>query len=269
VNRLACFVLGGVVIVVAISSVPAFAQPAAPARVDIESRYQVGQMERVLEGAVEHGVTILRNRMQDVTQLPMDLSVSDNAHARGFRLDGYGVFFDVVAPSFETWALMMNTYNTLNQNDLGIEEATKKLQVAIKGDKDTEQALQRLLIHIKPQYAGLGTPSSRGARNNPGSAAAAVDSPDPILMDPNEAYHTEVIGALKAAMLDYSSNLEIGATEWLTIAVKGNDLRPRLAPADTSGRTVILRMRGADLTAAHSNQMTRSDALQRIEVKTY
>jgi len=268
VNRLACFVLGGVVIVVAASSVPAFAQPATPPRSDVESRYQIGQMERVLEGAVEHGVTILRNRMQDVTQLPMDLMVSDNAHARGFRLEGYGVFFDVVAPSFETSALMLNTYNTLNQNDLGIEEATKKLQVAVKGDKDTEQALQRLLILVRPQYQGLAAPSTRGAGTRTGTAAA-TGADDPILTDPNEAYHAEVIGALKAAMLDYSSNLEIGATEWLTIAVKGNDIRPRLAPADTSGRTVILRMRGADLTAAHANQIARAEALQRIEVKSY
>ncbi|HMD37424.1 MAG TPA: hypothetical protein VKH42_20760, partial [Vicinamibacterales bacterium] len=179
-------------------------------------------------------------------------------------------FFDVVAPSFETSALMLNAYNTLNQNDLGIEEATKKLQVAVKGDKDTEQALQRLLILIRPQYAGLGTPSSRGARNQTGtSAAGVVDTPDAILTDPNEVYRTEVIGALKSAMLDYSSNLDIGATDWLTIAVKGNDIRPRLAPADTSGRTVILRLRGADLTASHTNQIPRTDALERIEVKTY
>jgi hypothetical protein len=252
-----------------VSARPAFAQPVAPPRTDVESRYQIGQMERVLEGAVEHGVTILRNRMQDVTQLPMDLMVSDNAHARGFRLDGYGVFFDVVAPSFETSVLMLNTYNTLNQNDLGIEEATRKLQVAVKGDKDTEQALQRLLILIRPQYAGLKSPATRGAGNQTGASAASVDAPDPILADPNEAYHAEVIGALKSAMLDYSSNLEIGSTEWLTIAVKGNDIRPRLAPADTSGRTVILRMRGADLTASHTNQIPRSEALQRIEVKTY
>ena len=270
-NRLACFVLGGVV--VSVSAATAFAQPAASTRTDVESRYQIGQMERVLEGAVEHGVTILRDRMQTVTQLPMDLMVSDNAHARGFRLDGYGVFFDVVAPSFETSALMLNTYNTLNQNDLGIEEATKKLQVAVKGDKDTEQALQRLLILIRPQYAGLGSPSTRGASSRTGAAAGtAVDTaqqPDPILTDPNEVYRTEVIGALKSAMLDYSSNLEIGATEWLTIAVKGNDTRPRLAPADTSGKTVVLRLRGADLTASHTNQIERNEALQRIEVKTY
>ena len=55
-NRFACYVLGGVVLIVSGSSVAAFAQPAASTRTDVESRYQIGQMERVLEGAVEHGV---------------------------------------------------------------------------------------------------------------------------------------------------------------------------------------------------------------------
>ena len=58
-------------------------------------------MERVLEGAVEHGVTVTRDRVQELAQVPADLLVSDNAHARGFRLEGYGVFFDVIVPSFD------------------------------------------------------------------------------------------------------------------------------------------------------------------------
>ena len=66
------------------------------------SGYQIGQMERVLEGAVEHGLTITRDRLQALAQVPADLLVSENAHARGFRLEGYGVFFDVEVPSFET-----------------------------------------------------------------------------------------------------------------------------------------------------------------------
>src|SRR5262245_62745335 len=65
-----------------------------------QQRYQIGVLERVLEGAVEHGVTVTRDRLQALAQMPADLLVSDNAHARGFRLDGYGVFFDVSVPSF-------------------------------------------------------------------------------------------------------------------------------------------------------------------------
>jgi len=92
---------------------------------------------------------------------------------------------------------------------------------------------------------------------------------DPILNDPNEVYRTEVIQALTDAMLDHSSGLKIGAAEWLTIAVKGNDSRPRLAPADTTGRTVILRLSGADLAAFLTNQIERSDVLKRIEVRVF
>ena len=80
-------------------------------------------MERVLEGAVEHGVTNIRDRLQALG--PTELLISDNARARGFRLDGYGVFFDVVAPSFDTTVLW--SMRALDQNDLGLESALKAL----------------------------------------------------------------------------------------------------------------------------------------------
>jgi len=87
VKRLALIIAG----TVTAAAVPASAQPTA-ARAAAEQRYQIGQMERVLEGAVEHGVTVTRDRVQALAQVPADLLVSDNAHARGFRLEGYGVF---------------------------------------------------------------------------------------------------------------------------------------------------------------------------------
>ena len=59
-------------------------------------------MERVLEGAVEHGATMMRDRLQALAAgAGRQLLVSENAHARGFRLEGYGMFFDVVVPSLE------------------------------------------------------------------------------------------------------------------------------------------------------------------------
>ena len=107
-------------------------------------------MERVLEGAVEHGLTITRDRVQALAQAPADLLVSENAHARGFRLEGYGVFFDVVVPSFETtwtWSL-----RTLDQNDLGVESALRTLQSHVRTEKDPdlEQALKRLELQMGP-----------------------------------------------------------------------------------------------------------------------
>jgi len=118
-----------VVIAMAWLALGAAAAPAAAqnvqARTDAEqkqSRYQIGQMERVLEGAVEHGATMMRDRLQAVVPpAQAQLLIQENAHARGFRLDGYGVFFDVIVPSLDgslTWSL-----RTLDQNDLGLQSA--------------------------------------------------------------------------------------------------------------------------------------------------
>ena len=254
---------------------PSTARAEADAR---QSRYQIGQMERLLEGAVEHGVTLIRDRFQQLTQTAADLMVSDNAHARGFRLDGYGVFFDVTAPTFETSALVWSL-RTLDQNDLGVDTALRTLQERVKGDPASEQALKRLENQVTPlAVSRVANPTVAGARNATGSAAAtSADAPppaaapadDPILADPNEAYRAEVIQALKDAMLDHSTGLGIREGEWLTIAVRGNDDRPRLAPADSDARTRIIRLRGADLAAYLARQITREEALQRIEVRVF
>ena len=264
----------------AASASPAAAQTparsAAAARTAAEQRYQIGQMERVLEGAVEHGVTITRDRLQALTQAPADMLVSDNAHARGFRLEGYGVFFDVIVPTFDatlTWSL-----RTLDQNDLGLQSALRTLQTHVRtaGDPSLEQALRRVELQIPSVATRTGSPApdTSGARNATGSAASTPADPqarpdDPILSDPSEAYRTEVTQALKDAMLAHSSSLGIGANEWLTIAAKGNDDRPRLAPADTDSRTRIFRLKGSDLAEFLAGRISRDEALQRIDVQVF
>jgi exonuclease VII small subunit len=282
VKGLASIVVGGAVVLTA--AAPAFAQSvAAAAKADAElkqQRYQIGQMERLLEGAVEHGLNMVKDRLQTVAQMPADLLVSDNAHARGFRLEGYGVFFDISVPTFNasiTWSL-----RTLDQNDLGLESALKALQKVVKntGDADLEQAYKRVELQVNPGVLTRSTapaPAASGARMVTGSAAAAQDvpapaqasTPDPILTDPNEVYRAEVTQALMDAMLDHSSSLSIAPGEWLIIAAKGNDDRPRLGPADSDSRTRIIRLRGSDLSAYLARQISREEALQRIEVKVF
>ena len=249
-------------------------QEAAQARRAAEQRYQIGQMERLLEGAVEHGVTIIRDHLHALAQVQPDTLVSDNAHARGFRLEGYGIFFDVVVPSFETsWTIALRT---LDQTDLGLESAIRRLQSHIQtsGDPDLLQALKRLELQVNPSLVTRASaPAAAGARTVTAAAASVTADPpqpaDPILADPNEAYRTEVTQALKDAMLSHSSSLGIAPTEWLTIAAKGNDDRPRLAPADSDARTRILRMRGSDLAEFLAGRITRDEALKRIEVRVF
>ncbi|HEY3044590.1 MAG TPA: hypothetical protein VGJ39_11220 [Vicinamibacterales bacterium] len=251
-----------------------------------QARYEIAQMERVLEGAVEHGVANIRDRLQAVG--PTELLISDNARARGFRLDGYGVFFDVVVPSLDTTVLW--SIRTLDQNSLGLQSALRELEAHVKqsGDVNLEQALRRIELQVDPllvaRSATPATPApatavAAGARNATGSVAAAtvdVDVPapqpqtaDPIFANPNEVYRAEVTRALKEALLDHSSSLAIEPTEWLTIAARRNDERPRLAPADTDAQTFFIRLRGSDLAAFLARQISREEALKRIEGRVF
>src|SRR6476660_4329099 len=113
-----------------------------------ESRYQIGQIERLLEGAVEHGATVIRDRLLAI--MPADMLLTENARARGFRLDGYGVFFDVEVPTLE--GTVPWSYRTLNQNDLGVDNALQTLRSYIQAtggnDVTVRQALESLELQV-------------------------------------------------------------------------------------------------------------------------
>jgi exonuclease VII small subunit len=269
--------LFGVIALACVTAAPAAAQTAREESETRQQRYEIGLLERVLESAVEHGVTVTRDRLQALAQMPTELLLSDNAHARGFRLEGYGVFFDVTVPSFET---TLWTIRTLDQNDLGLNSAMKQLQDAVKGNVNAEQALRRVELQVGPLAPGGRAQQASESRTIAGAAQSAdargqtpqAPAPDPILNDPNEAFRTEVLDALKEAMLNHSSSLGIGPNEWLTIAARGNEDRPRLAlaPADNNGsRTRIIRLRGSDLAAYLARQITKDEAKQRIDVRVY
>ena len=282
-KRIVLVVVGAVIMNAGASS--AQTRQSAADQKQKQARYEIAQMERVLEGAVEHGVANIRDRLQALG--PTELLISDNARARGFRLDGYGVFFDVVVPSLDTTVLW--SIRTLDQNLLGLQSALRELETHVKqsGDVNLEQALRRIELQVDPLLVARSTtpttsvtgttpatPVRSGARNVNGSVAAATaDVPqqaaDPILANPNEVYRAEVTRALMEALLDHSSSLGIGPTDWLTIAARRNDDRPRLAPADTDAQTFFIRLRGSDLAAFLARQITREEALQRIEVRVF
>ena len=78
--------------------------------------------------------------------MPADMLLTENARARGFRLDGYGVFFDVEVPSLE--GTLPWSFRTLDQNDLGIDNALRTLrsfvEAAAANDVNLQQALKRI-----------------------------------------------------------------------------------------------------------------------------
>jgi hypothetical protein len=240
-------------------------------------------MEAVLERAVEHGAGVTRDRLRAVLP-PSDMLLSEPANVRGFKIEGYGVFFDVEVPSLEEslpWS-----FRVLDNADLGLDSALRRLREMVDkaGDVDAQQALKRVELQVAPTALpgatpasqGFATPPQSGARFTTGSPASAPDdappmrqAPDPILADPVKAFREEIVTALMDAMLDHSRGVNIGPGEWLHIGARRDDNLPTVLPGDNDAPTVQIRARGSDLTAFLAGQITREEARQRMEVKVF
>ena len=231
-------------------------------------RYQISMMERVLEGAVEHGASVVRDRMQAIA--PVQAMLLENARVRGYRLDGYGLFFDVDVPSMET--TLFAALQTLDQNGLGLQSAVNTLKTYLQGQAANDAAVQQAFKRIELQLPALTpAPEVTTARPTAGTAVASADRPsadatDPILNNPAEVFRAEVMQAVVDAMLDFSGPLGVASEEWLAVGVRRNEMRPRIG-LETNAQTVIARVRGGDLTAFHAGQISRDDVSKRIEVR--
>jgi len=232
-------------------------------------------MEGVLERAVQLGAQRVRAQVQAVA--PDMLFITGGARARGFWLDGYGVFFDVDVPAMRrslAW-----TFRMLEQSDRGLEVTLTALkrQIAAVDDpaarRDLQHTLERLEAHVSPAGVGApGAPVRNVSRPDPGVAAAAAQPEDEaktVLDDPGELYTTQVKSALVDAMIEYSAPLPLLPAEWLTVAARDQD-GSRLQPGDPyEVSTILLRVRGADLAAFRGGQIDRDETRRRVEVKEY
>jgi hypothetical protein len=242
----------------------------APRNEAQRARYQMGTMESVLKRAVELAASVTRERLR--AAIPARMLLSEDARARGFRLDGWGVFFDVTVPNLEgalTWS-----YVTLNQNDLGVEAAIRNLRVFVDkaGDPDLRQALDRIELQVQPRQVSAASAETRavarpGAAPTPGPPAPRAAPVDPILNDPEGTYRAEVINALMDAMLDYSRGLDLASGEWLSIGARRDDPRPGLAGSEAA--TIQLRINGADLRGFWGGQVSREETRKRMHVQVF
>ena len=233
-------------------------------------RYEIRVMERVLEQAVQHGVQVVDQQMQAL--IPMMLFTGP-ARARGFRLDGYGVFFDVEVPPIRR--SMAWSFQILDQLDLGVSNALQELRQHLRtvggpSRGSLEQALRRLEMQIGPTPVLAGSDGRAAGRDtqgkDPGQSAnrpAAVVTADPV-----EVYASEVERAIIDAMLNHSSSLGIGSEEWLTVAARGS--QGWLAPSDLfEAVAMTLRLRGRDLAAFWGGELTREAVAKRVEVQEF
>ena len=170
---------------------------------------------------------------------------------------------------------------TLDQNDLGLESALRPLQSHVKaaGDANLEQALRRVELQVNPVLLARAAV----ACSAPGPAtvsriwprADATLTPrrrpiDPILADPNEAYRTEVTpgahGCPAGPQQLARPRASRMADDRRRVATTSAPGSPR--PITTRGRSSS-GCKGSDLAAFLARQITRDEALKRIEVRVF
>ena len=254
---------------------PVYAQePVASAK-----RRHITVMEGALVGAVKHGAETLGAQLKPYN--PSLVLLTGTARARGFLLEGYGVFFDVEIPalresvawSIRTMALEPDPFlaqwvSNLRRIATTVQDAAARTRL----EQSITQMEQQLHAGAAPPV--VNEPDPRGAARRVSSANVAPDevqTPPPaslpaIVKDPNALYTETVKNALIDAMLDYSGPMALGPEEWLTVAAR--DAEGPLNPGEPyDAVTIVIRIKGSDLAAFRSERITREEARKRVEVR--
>ncbi|HEY3886591.1 MAG TPA: hypothetical protein VGL62_15365 [Vicinamibacterales bacterium] len=233
------------------------AQAPAPQQTAAEGRRDAMQvMEGVLTASVKSGAAQLNRRMQAIA--PSLMVLSGEARARGFLIEGYGIFFDVEIPAVsqsEIWSV-----KTINHDrELGTSLALLRQYVTGINDPSARQQAEQALHQVEQQVGPVPASQQSGT-------VAAANTDD--VGDPSEEYTNAVKRALVDAMLDYSASMKLGPDEWLTVAA--SDSEGPMMPGqlyDTS--TTILRVKGSDLAAYQTGKMSREEAMKKVEVREF
>jgi hypothetical protein len=263
---------------------PALAQgrQAAAARPDpqVAARYQMAIMEDVLERAVQRGARMMGQQLQG--GMPQMLLIGGNARARGFRLEGYGVFFDVDVPAMRQSVVW--SWRTLELDNKGGIAAIEALKTHLKTVTDPaqrrelDQAIRQLELQVAP-FSSAADAENSVRRTAPAPVAHATAGGVPALAgvppgatgieDPNAAYTSTVSEALIDAMLVYSQGLSIAPDEWLTVAARDRGESGVSTDDPFDATTIQIRIKGADLLSFHAGRLTRDEARKRVDVREY
>jgi hypothetical protein len=148
-------------------------------------------------------------------------------------------------------------------------------------------------VNLEKTIAAMERQMAAGSGLSPAAAAATAESAAPrrvtaagmpdappvadtmgtqraqeAIRDPNALYTETVKNALIDAMLDHGGPIGIGGDEWLTIAAK--DAEGPLSPNEPyDAATIVLRIKGSDLSAFRADRLTRDEARRRVEVREF
>ena len=239
----------------------------------IESRrHSIRMMEAVLSRAVLTGAEHLAEQLGNGS--PNMSFFTGQAKARGFVLDGYGVFFHVEIPEMQqsvVWSV------TTMERDASLANSLAALRRVVEAVPDggprmqAEEALKRLQLQIGPLPVADAPARSGGrmlsAANTP--VGADLDPvPMPILRDPNTAYREAIKLSLIDAMLEHSRGMNIQPDEWLTIAAHRGD-SPLASNEIVTSSTLVLRIKGSDLAVYDADRTRKEEIRKRVEAREF
>jgi hypothetical protein len=232
-------------------------------------------VEAVLSSAVRGGAEHLAEQLGSGS--PNMSFFTGQARARGFSLDGYGVFFHVEIPEMQ---LSLITSIATLERDEAIAETIEGLRRAVRGMPEgasklqAEQTLRRLEIQVGP-VTPIADPSTvarpnmlAAANTNQGSDLPAVSAMPEILRDPNATYRDAIKSALIDAMLEHSRGLNIQPDEWLTVAAQRGD--SPLGPTEIFTTPMLeLRIKGSDLALYDADRTRKDEIRKRVEAREF
>jgi hypothetical protein len=212
-------------------SAPAALAAPAPAPLSaalIERRREaIKEMEVLLAQRVRSGAERIGKQMQAID--PAALILSGSLRARGFILEGYGVFFDVEIPSVQpsvAWYM---------------------------------RALQREQLAPPPGASPLA-----GTQR----ASETIATAEEFLADPDRHYVETIRSALIYAMLEYSKPMELQPNEWFTVAARDSG-GPVPGQFGYDPPTMMIRVRGSDLADYLAGRLTAEEVRKKVEVRKF
>ncbi len=238
-------------------------------------RDQIQLMEGVLSRAVRLGAEQVNRRMQQLD--PTMTVITGQARARGFVLEGYGVFFDVEVPTMSAsavWSMITVQRDVQVANSL--ESLRRALEAMPDGPKvqEAEQALQRVARQVgpipQPQPQQAQVPALPGAGVTQASAVVQTpaEPPQEPMDDPDRQYTDAVKSALVDAMLDHSLSMDLAPDEWLTVAARQSE-GPLGSNQLFDVSTIVLRVKGSDLAVYAADRTKRDEVRQRVDVRVF
>ena len=264
-------------------------QPAPkPEERERASRQNIRSMEVLLTEALQTGAKSLARQLKGIS--PESAFVTGTGRARGFILDGHGIFFDVDVPEMRQsviWSAQMREFEAQRRNLQQFLTTTAPDDPRRKIAEANLRYIERLMGG-SPSEIVITNPTTNTQMARPGQVQAtdvspvsdsslppgarALASPSPVqqvqpLSDPNELYTNSVKSALIDVMLEFSGPLRIRDDEWLTVAASDSETPPAGALQETS--RILISIKGSDLSAFRAGKLSREEVLKRVAVREF